>query len=99
MGLLSLGIIFPLMAIIFDLVSGILIHIGLDKIITSHTSLKMLKEEEKLNQLKTENAVLRDTIGYKPEAKMLRLVQQLEKDGIKDRKRQERQARCLKEWR
>jgi len=95
-----LALIMPILAILADLGSGVLLHTGMDKVITSTVSLRMLRRRENLNHRKLENATLQDTINLLPEKMMMawRGLQE-EKNEIKSRQQERTAYRTTAQWR
>jgi hypothetical protein len=65
-----LGLILPLLAILFDISSGVLLHVGLDKLIGSAVSLGLIRERERVYRKRNEIATLRDTMEGEPERRL-----------------------------
>lgn len=88
----SLGLLFVVMAIFLDLASGITLHVGLDKMGTAITSLKMLKSRDTLARKKVVNASLRDTVHLTPEKRLFDFRMRKEKSEEEAIRREERAA-------
>jgi hypothetical protein len=66
-----LCLLFPLASILLDLSSGLLLHVGFDKVSTSGVCLKLLRERERLNERKVKETFLRDSVGQRKERESL----------------------------
>lgn len=77
-----LGFIFPLMAVIFNLTSGVLIHTGADKMYSSAGILLLIRKRNRITQLKVHNTTERETIKEMVETQILQAkdLQKIEKD-------------------
>jgi hypothetical protein len=61
-----LGLILPLLAILFDISAGILLHVGFDKLISSTVALGLIRERERIYQKRIEMATRKDTMEGEP---------------------------------
>jgi hypothetical protein len=82
-----LGLIFPLLSLLFDITAGILLHVGLDKFIQSAVSLGLTRQLDKIHKKKVQIATEKDTIEDRPERQS---IEQRNSEKIR-RKQEEKQ--------
>jgi hypothetical protein len=87
-----LGLILPLLAILFDISAGILLHVGFDKLITSTVALGLIRERERIYQKKIEMATRKDTMEGEPKRRFYRWRSRERKKAEKARRLEGKRA-------
>ncbi|MEW6664158.1 MAG: hypothetical protein AB1512_02910 [Thermodesulfobacteriota bacterium] len=88
-----LGIIFPLMAVVFDLGSGVLLHIGRNKLVTSVACVWLLCRRRRVTRDLVRTRKMQDTLGSYADRKLVEWKQERIADGERKQRDAERAAR------
>jgi len=96
----ALVFIFPLMAVVFDLSSGVLLHVGFDKVISSLLALLLLGRIRRIDGILVTLYGKRDTLQHEAEGDFLKRKRHLEIEAERRQAHAEKQAyRATPEYR
>jgi hypothetical protein len=88
----ALEFIFPLMAVVLDLTSGLLLHVGLDKLISSYVALLLLRRKREIDLQLAWIAWQSDTLQAEVEKKLFDFRERQALDAQNERIASERRA-------